>query len=192
MTAAPDVRSGPVRSGSIALHPWRLDDTADALAVFGDAGDTRWPGPQLDRVPDLATMRELLARWIDEDAALCAPHGRWAVRRLDDDRLIGGASLLRLPPGDEDTGMAWQLHPGTASADVAGECAFALASLAFDHGLDEVFALVRAGADTTAIRRNGMYWVGETGKYFGLDLQVYRLRAPDLDRMAAEGHHLDP
>jgi hypothetical protein len=30
------------------------------------------------------------------------------------------------------------------------------------------------------VRRIGMEWVGETEKYFGLRLQVYRLRPPDL------------
>jgi hypothetical protein len=30
-------------------------------------------------------------------------------------------------------------------------------------------------------RRVGMDWVGETQKYYGLNLQVYRLVHPDLD-----------
>jgi len=33
-----------------------------------------------------------------------------------------------------------------------------------------------------------MEWVGETGKYFGLTLQVYRLRPADLDRSAQQNH----
>jgi hypothetical protein len=42
---------------------------------------------------------------------------------------------------------------------------------------------VRPGNKRAAatIRRAGMDWVGETDKYFGLTLQVYRLRAGDLD-----------
>ena len=35
------------------------------------------------------------------------------------------------------------------------------------------------------VRRNGMQWVGETGKYFNLALQVFLLRSADLDRAAA-------
>ena len=34
-----------------------------------------------------------------------------------------------------------------------------------------------------------MHWVGETSKYFGTDLQVFRLRPADLNRAAPEGHH---
>jgi hypothetical protein len=33
-----------------------------------------------------------------------------------------------------------------------------------------------------------MHWVGETSKYFGLNLQVFRLRRGDLDRAAPPGH----
>ncbi|HVW42649.1 MAG TPA: hypothetical protein VHC18_14980 [Amycolatopsis sp.] len=51
--------------------------------------------------------------------------------------------------------------------------------------VDEVYAVVRPGktraADTV---RNGMHWVGETSKYFGLTLQVFRLRSADLDQAA--------
>ncbi|SER28118.1 GNAT family N-acetyltransferase [Actinokineospora terrae] len=186
MTITPDVRSGLTLSGAVGLTPWRAADVDDAFAVYGAAAVTSWPCPQVDRVADLAAMRALVEQWGRE--GLGAPHGRWAVRRLDDGGVVGGATLLPLPPGDEDTGMTWQLRPD-ADAQLAEETAFLVASQGFAHGLDEVFALVRPGADTTAIRRNGMYWVGETSKYFGLDLQVYRLRVADLDRVAPEGHH---
>ncbi|MDT7706928.1 MAG: hypothetical protein QOG20_2535, partial [Pseudonocardiales bacterium] len=39
---------------------------------------------------------------------------------------------------------------------------------------------LNTGAATT-VRRNGMERVGKTGKYFGLDLQVFRLRHADFD-----------
>ena len=39
------------------------------------------------------------------------------------------------------------------------------------------------------VRTNGMHWVGETAKYFGTDLQVFRLRTADLNKAAPEGHH---
>ncbi|GGP78418.1 GNAT family N-acetyltransferase [Saccharothrix coeruleofusca] len=182
--------SGVIRTDRLVLRPWRVEDAAAALEVYGSAEVTRWLSPVMDRVPDLAAMRLLLQRWIAEDGRLTAPAGRWALHRADDDRVIGGAVLLPLPPGDEDLEIGWQLHPGAWGEDYAGECAFALARLAFEHGVDEVFAIVRSdnAQDAAAIRSNGMYWVGETRKYFGLELQVYRLRAADLDRAAPEGH----
>ena len=49
-------------------------------------------------------------------------------------------------------------------------------------GVDEVFAVVRTHNDrgVATARRIGMEWVGETEKYYGLQLQVYRLRQSDL------------
>jgi RimJ/RimL family protein N-acetyltransferase len=59
-----------------------------------------------------------------------------------------------------------------------------VAGWAFTQEIDEVFAVVRPGNTRAAAtaRRNGMSWVGETDKYYGLTLQVYRLRPADLDR----------
>jgi hypothetical protein len=37
-------------------------------------------------------------------------------------------------------------------------------------------------------RRVGMEWVGETDKYYGLFLQIYRLTKPDLDLPEFDAH----
>ena len=71
----------------------------------------------------------------------------------------------------------------------ATEATHGVAGWAFTQEIDEVFAVVRPGnarAAATA-RRNGMTWVGETDKYYGLTLQVYRLRPADLDRSSHSG-----
>jgi hypothetical protein len=46
-----------------------------------------------------------------------------------------------------------------------------------------VFAVVRPGnlRGVATVRRVGMEWVGETTKYYGLSLHVYRLWKADLD-----------
>lgn len=174
----------------LVLRPWRVDDAEDAQQTYGHADVARWLSPDMDRVPDPAAMRLLLQQWIAEDARIASPAGRWAIVRRSDDRVIGGAVLLPLPPGGEDLEIGWQLHPDEWGDGYAAECTFALASWAFSQGIDEIFAVVRPGNTHTAatVRRNGMHWVGETNKYFGLDLQVFRLRSADLDRTAPEGH----
>ena len=175
----------------LTLRPWRVEDAQAALDVYGHAEVTRWLSPDLDRVPDLAAMRLLLQQWIAEDARLPPPSGRWAIQRNADDRVIGGAILLPLPPGQEDLEIGWQLHPGSWGNGYATETTYALANRAFSHDVDEIFAVVRPGNARAAatVRRNGMHWVGETTKYFGVDLQVFRLRMADLDQAAPEGHH---
>ncbi|GAA3671008.1 GNAT family N-acetyltransferase [Lentzea roselyniae] len=176
----------PLTTERLTLRPWLVDDAQAALDVYGHAEVTRWLSPDMDRVPDLAAMRLLLQQWSAEGDRLPAPAGRWAIQRNTDDRVIGGAVLLPLPPGDEDLEIGWQLRPDAWGNGYATETTHALASWAFSQNVQEIFAVVRPGDARAAatVRNNGMHWVGETSKYFGVELQVFRLRAADLDRAA--------
>ncbi|WP_394619980.1 GNAT family N-acetyltransferase [Lentzea sp. JNUCC 0626] len=170
----------------LTLRPWKVSDAPAALEVYGHAEVTRWLSPEMDRVPDKAAMRLLLQQWIAECARLPVPAGRWAIERTGDGRLIGGAILLPLPPGKEDLEIGWQLRPDEWGHGYATEATHALAAWAFDHDAYELFAVVRPDNARAAatVRNNGMHWVGETTKYFGIELQVYRLRRADLDAAA--------
>jgi RimJ/RimL family protein N-acetyltransferase len=64
----------------------------------------------------------------------------------------------------------------------ATEAGRALIAWAFRQDTEELFAVagpnnVRA---TATAKRLGMQWVGATTKYYGLSLQVYRIRHSDL------------
>jgi hypothetical protein len=65
----------------------------------------------MGQVPDLPAMQLLLQQWIVEDARAIPPAGRWCIQRQEDERVIGGAILLPLLPGNEDLEIGWQLHP---------------------------------------------------------------------------------
>ena len=173
-------------TGRLTLRGWSVEDAPAALEVYGHAEVTRWLSPEMDRVPDVAAMKLLLQQWIAESARLPAPAGRWAVVRDADGVLVGGAHLLPLPPGQEDLEVGWQIRPDAWGRGYATETTHALAAWAFGHDVDEVFAVVRPGnaRASSTVRKNGMHWVGETRKYFDLDLQVFRLRMADLDAAA--------
>jgi RimJ/RimL family protein N-acetyltransferase len=183
--------TGTLTTERLTLRTWQVTDAAAALEVYGHPEVARWLSPAMDRVRDLATMRVLIQQWIAEDARLAAPAGRWAIERTGDRRVIGGAVLLPLPPGDEDLEIGWQLTPAEWGQGYADEAMFALASWAFHHEVDELFTVLRPENTNTAatVRQNGMRWVGETTKYFGLDLQVFRLRQADLEQGAPAAHH---
>jgi RimJ/RimL family protein N-acetyltransferase len=167
----------------LLLRSWHADDAEAALGTYGDAEVARWLSPAMDRVPDAAAMRLLLQQWIAEDNRMTPPTGRWAIEERDTARLIGGAVLLPLPPGDEDLELGLQLHPAAWGQGYASEAGSALARWAFGQGLDEVLAVVRPVNKRGAAmaRRIGMEWVGETEKYYALRLQVFRLRPGDLE-----------
>lgn len=170
----------------LTLRPWLVDDAPAALDIYGRAEVTRWLSPDMDQVPDQAAMRLLLQQWIAESARLPAPAGRWAIQRNTDDQVIGGAILLPLPPGKEDLEIGWHLRPDVWGNGYATETTHALAAWAFGHDVYEVFAVVRPGNTraSTTVLNNGMHWVGETTKYYGIELQVFRLRMADLDAAA--------
>jgi RimJ/RimL family protein N-acetyltransferase len=168
-------------SERLILRPWTPDDAEAALAVYGTAEVARWLSPVMDSVPDLVAMRLVLQQWTAEDARLVVPGGRWAIESRETGDLIGGATLLPLPP-DEAYEMGWQLHPGAWGHGYATEAGLAVARWAFAQGLEEVISLVRPPNKRAAAtaERIGMEWVGETEKYHGLRLQEYRLRPGDL------------
>jgi RimJ/RimL family protein N-acetyltransferase len=167
----------------LVIRPWRIEDADAALEIYGRDDVARWLSPAMDKVPDVASMRLLLQLWIAESDRMIAPAGRWALELKSGGKLIGGVILLPLPPGNEDLEIGWQVHPDHWGHGYAGEATVAVSRWALQHGTDEIFAVVRPGNKRAAatIRRAGMDWVGETDKYFGLTLQVYRLRAGDLD-----------
>ena len=170
----------------LTLRPWAVDDAAAALDVYGHAEVTRWLSPDMDQVPDVVAMKLLLQQWIAESARLPAPAGRWAIQRTSDGQVVGGAILLPLPPGNEDLEIGWHLRPDAWGNGYATETTHALAAWAFSQDVYEVFAVVRPGnvRASATVLNNGMHWVGETTKYFGIDLQVFRLRLADLDSAA--------
>ena len=165
----------------LVLRGWATPDAEAALGAYGDAEVARWLTPAMDKVGDLAAMRLLLQQWVAEDAQMITPAGRWAVELRDTGQVIGGATLLPLPP-DEEFEIGWQLQPQEWGHGYASEAGLALARWAFDQGIEQVVALVRP-TNTRAVatvRRIGMEWVGETEKYHGLRLQEFRLRPGDL------------
>jgi RimJ/RimL family protein N-acetyltransferase len=165
----------------LVLRAWQTDDAPAALGAYGEAEVARWLTPAMDRVPDEAAMRLVLQQWAAEDERMVTPAGRWAVELGENTALIGGATLLPLPPDDEFE-IGWQLRPDAWGHGYATEAGLALARWAFDQGIEQVIALVRpANARAEAMmRRLGMQWVGETEKYHNLRLQQYRLRPADL------------
>jgi RimJ/RimL family protein N-acetyltransferase len=165
----------------LVLRAWQAGDADAALGAYGEAEVARWLTPAMDRVPDDAAMRLVLQQWAAEDARMVSPAGRWAVELGENSRLIGGATLLPLPP-DEEFEIGWQLRPDAWGHGYATEVGLALARWAFDQGIEQVIALVRpANARAVAmVDRMGMQWVGETEKYHSLRLRQYRLRPADL------------
>lgn len=170
-----------VTTTRLTLRDWSAGDASAALAIYGSAKVAHWLTPAMDRIPTVEAMRSELQRWQREQPQMLPPQGRWAVHR-NDDSVIGGLGIRLLPPDGEDLEVNWQLNPDEWGKGYATEAAHALITWAFTQDIDELFAVARPNnvrAIATA-KRVGMQWVGETTKYYGLHLQVYRIRPNDL------------
>lgn len=179
-----DPETRRIETHRLLLRPWRLDDDVAACAIYGTQDVARWLSPALPEITGPSDMRRLLGVWTVESDAAGLPLGRWAVTHKQSDQVIGGVALLPLPPERSDLEIGWQVAPAMWGHGYGAEAGHAVAHQAFEKaGLSEVLAVMRPGnhrAVATA-RRVGMEWIGETTKYYGLLLQVYRLRKADLD-----------
>ncbi|MGV0715058.1 GNAT family N-acetyltransferase [Mycolicibacterium sp. XJ662] len=179
-----DPDSRRIQTSRLVLRPWRLDDDVAACAIYGASEVARWLCPALPNVIDRNDMRHILSVWMAESDVAGLPSGRWAITDKRSGQVIGGVALLPLPPIQSDLEIGWQLAPAMWGHGYGAEAGHAIAHQAFEYGgLSEVFAVMRRGnhRGTATARRVGMEWVGETTKYYGLSLQVYRLSKADLD-----------
>jgi RimJ/RimL family protein N-acetyltransferase len=165
------------------IRDWEEEDAEAALEIYGSADVAQWLSPAIERVGDAATMRVILRAWIEAQPNFVVPAGRWAVVRKEDNQVVGGLLIRLLPPYEEDLEIGWQLKPDAWGYGYATEASRTLTKWAFREGaIDELFAVTRPHnkrAIATATRL-GMEWVGETDKYYNLNLQVYRLRASEF------------
>ena len=175
------VHDDRIETARLVLRPWTVADAAAALGVYGAPEVVRWLSPAMEPVTDVAAMEQVITGWVAAD--LEPPQRRWALELTSGGGLIGSAALLPLPPGDEDLEIGWQLAPEHWGRGLGTEAGHAVAHYAFQAGVEELFSVVRPRNTraTAAAMRMGMDWVGETEKYYGLRLQVYRLRKGDLD-----------
>jgi RimJ/RimL family protein N-acetyltransferase len=171
-----------VRTPRLVVRDWTEQDAPAALAVYGSSEVARWLSPAVDVVADLEQMRRRLREWIADTAASEAGIGHWAVTVAGTGQVVGGVSLHLLPVDEQDVEIGWQVAPEHWGNGYATEAGRGVLERAFANDVDEVFALVRPAnrRAEAAARRVGMTWVGETEKYYGLRLNVFRARAADL------------
>ncbi|WP_214404618.1 GNAT family N-acetyltransferase [Pseudonocardia lacus] len=177
-----------VRTPRLVVRDWTEQDAPAALAVYGRAEVARWLSPAVDEITDEDEMRRTLRGWIADTAASEDGIGHWAITVADTGQVVGGVSLHLLPVDEQDVEIGWQIAPEHWGNGYATEAGRGVLERAFANDVDEVFALVRPAnrRAEAAARRVGMTWVGETEKYYGLRLNVFRVRPSDLAARPAD------
>ncbi len=148
-------------------------DLARLADLYGREEVTRWLGGGPSVSP-----AELVARW----AALHARDPRfgcWAMERGDG--VVAGTLLFKpLPNGVGEVEVGWHLHPDSWGHGYATEAARAVIQRGFEAGLPEVYAVVRPGNEPSlaVCRRLGMDPLGRMTRWYGVELEAFRLMAP--------------
>jgi RimJ/RimL family protein N-acetyltransferase len=166
----------------LIARPWSAAVDTDAVyAIYASPEVTRYLASIADPMTSLEQARERLAAWTVPDDDHPA-YGMWAVQPRDAQTPVGTVFVRPLPPANIDVEIGWHLAVEHWGHGYATEIGRAAAEYAFANGMSEVYAVIRPGNTRSAAvaRRLGMQYVGSTDKYFGIELEVYRLRPADL------------
>src|SRR5512133_888339 len=164
-----------LRTERLLLRPWTTSpgDLARLSDIYQREEITRWVGGT-PSVP----LDELVARWA-KVSALDERYGCWAIECAD--AAIAGTVLFKpLPNGVGEVEVGWHLHPDSWGHGYATEAARAVIERGFAAGVPEVYAVVRPGnrASMAVCARLGMQPLGRYRRWYGVELETFRLMAP--------------
>ena len=161
----------------LVLRSWTTSaaDLERLADIYRREEVTRWLGGSPTVPP-----RELVARWATVTAR-DQRFGCWAVVRPDG--VVAGTLLLKpLTQGVGEVEVGWHLHPDSWRQGYATEAARAVIDQAFAAGLPEVYAVVRPGNERSlaVCQRLRMDALGRMRRWYGVDLEAFRLMAPTV------------
>ena len=157
------------------VRNWRDTDADRVLDIYRRWEVSRWLGrtPKVMDSDEQATA--VVKRWseLNESDPVA---GRWAVERKSDGVVAGTLILVPLPDGDGEFEVGWHFHPDSWGKGLASESAAGALAWGFDHGLEEIYAVVRPdnAASLAVCRRLGMEELGRTRKYYDAELELFR------------------
>ena len=172
----------------LVVRGWHLSDVAAFFDIYRRWEVARWLGSAPRALETLDEAEARVTRWSELNRSADGER-RWAVERREDGRVLGTALLLRLPDGDGEFEVGWHLHPDAWGHGYATESARGAVDWGFGRGLSEVLAVVRPGntASTAVCRRLGMEPLGLTSRYYGTELELFRLGREMAEEPPATG-----
>jgi RimJ/RimL family protein N-acetyltransferase len=177
------------RTERLVARPWTLADADRHFDMYSRWEVARWlgsvPAPLQSRDESVARIE----RW-----ALGARRdnrfGLWAIE-VAGTKVVAGSVLLapipltgeerpRPPEEGGDVELGWHLHPDSWGRGYATEAAQGALAKAWSDGLEEVVAVVYAGNEPSlrVCQRLGMGPTGPTEKWYGVELESFRIRRP--------------
>lgn len=186
--STPSVSGDGFETERLVVRSWHLTDVDAFFDIYRRWEVARWLGSTPRALETLDEAEARVTRWAELNRS-AEDEGRWAVERREDGRVVGTVLLVRLPDGDGEVEVGWHLHPDAWGHGYATEAARGALDWGFRRGLEEALAVVRPGntASAAVCRRLGMEPQGLTSRYYGLELELFRLRREMAEGAAAAG-----
>ncbi|MFJ8045248.1 GNAT family N-acetyltransferase [Kitasatospora sp. NPDC096147] len=179
----------------LVVRQWgeRDGDLARALDTYSRWEVARWLGSTPRAWEGPADAEAFLERCRARSAD--PRYGVWAVERRDTGVVAGSVLLVPLPlplplpvgegDGDGSGGgeveVGWHFHPDSWGHGFATEAARGALAKGFGEGLREIHAVVYPGNEPSmaVCRRLGMTGLGRTSRWYGVELEAFRIGRPD-------------
>jgi RimJ/RimL family protein N-acetyltransferase len=177
------------RTDRLVVRLWTRADADRHFDMYARADVARWlgsvPRPLESRAESVARIERWASRARDDSR-----FGVWAVEVADTGVVVGTVLLVPIPlTGEEsprppeqggDVEVGWHLHPDSWGNGYATEAAQGALSKAWSAGLHEVVAVVYADNHRSlrVCQRLGMEPTGLSQKWYGVELESFRIRRP--------------
>ncbi len=171
-------------------RPWTLDDVEAAFDIYRKPEVNRYLGRNPKSLESIEEAKEMLERWVANQAKRPVGQGTWALVRKEDEKIIGTIMCKSLPNGDlEPSGeieIGWHLDPSAWGFGYATEAGLAVAEYGFrmDPNLPRVLAVVypENTASQNVALKVGMTHLGVSSDYYGIEMELFELKRPETNR----------
>jgi RimJ/RimL family protein N-acetyltransferase len=179
------------------VTPWSHDpsDVERLLDTYSRWEVAQWLGATPRALASLDEARGAVDRWAARSTV--EGYGVWSVRRRSDGFIVGTVLLVPLPSSESTAGasggeveVGWHLHPDSWGQGYATEAARGALGYGFGRGLTEIYAVVRPGNERSlaVCRRLGMTPLGRTERWYGTELEAFRVTTGELLEKTAHSH----
>ncbi|MEV4612921.1 GNAT family N-acetyltransferase [Kitasatospora sp. NPDC049258] len=161
----------------LTVRQWTADDVDRAFDLYSRWEVARWLGSTPRALEARAEAEALVERFRGRGAD--PRFGCWAVQVRGTDVVAGTVLLVPIPGGGGEVEVGWHFHPDSWGRGYATEAARGALAKGFAEGLPEVFAVTYPDntPSQAVCRRLGMEPLGRTDRWYGTELEAFRLAA---------------
>jgi RimJ/RimL family protein N-acetyltransferase len=165
------------------IRAWTHGEVDVAFDIYRRWDIAKWLGAEPKAAESVEAVRGTIDRWA---ARQVGAFGIWAIVPRATGVPVGTVLLVPLQDADarpaDEVEVGWALHPDQWGRGYATEAAHGALERAWAAGLPEVYAVVRPGNDASVAvtARLGMTAIGRTKRWYGLELDAFRISCPEV------------